>query len=115
LLDLRYAHPNRITLAIYSENKHSLFELARGYFNAAHSTASDIKLGYYTANIPPELIELEAALSKKKKRAPEENPETEEINILDILSGKADRAQSEWSKSKIIDMFDRKVTRKEAP
>ena len=32
LLDLRYTFPNRITLAIYSENKRSLFELARSYF-----------------------------------------------------------------------------------
>lgn len=50
LLDLSYSHPNRITLAIYSENKRSLFELARGYFNAALPAMTAIKLGYYTAD-----------------------------------------------------------------
>ena len=114
LLDLRYTHPNRITLAIYSENKHSLFELARGYFNAALSAGMQVKLAYYTANIPPELIEIEAALSKKKKRAPEEESPAEEVNILDILSVKADTA-TDSNVNKIIDMFDRKVTRLEAP
>jgi ATP-dependent Clp protease ATP-binding subunit ClpC len=74
LLDLRYSHPNRITLAIYSENKRSLFELARGYFTAAISAMTTIRIAYYTADIPPR-----------------SDPE------------------------KIIEMFDRKVTRVEAP
>jgi len=54
LLDLRYSHPHRITLAIYSENQRSLFALARGYFTAAVSAMTTIKIAYYTANIPPE-------------------------------------------------------------
>ena len=49
LFDVRFTHPNRITLAIYSENKQSLFELSRGYFNAAASAKMNITLGYYTA------------------------------------------------------------------
>ncbi|HEX7333908.1 MAG TPA: AAA family ATPase [Pyrinomonadaceae bacterium] len=52
LLDLRHSHPNRITLAIYSENKRSLFELARGYFGAATSAKMRMELAYYTANLP---------------------------------------------------------------
>ena len=55
LLDLRYSSPNRITLAIYSENKRSLFELARGYFGAATSAKMRIELAYYTARLPPNL------------------------------------------------------------
>ena len=115
LLDLRYAHPNRMTLAIYSENKHSLFELARGYFNAAVSAQMNVKVAYYTANLPPELRELEEALSKKEKRAPKETSPTDEVSILDILSGKIDSADSDTSDKKIIDMFDRKVARVDAP
>ena len=88
LLDLRYSHPNRITLAIYSENKRSLFELARGYFSAAVSAMTTIKVAYYTADLPLELVD-EEVLSKKQKRAPGEE--------------------------KIIAMFDRWVTRLEAP
>jgi len=53
LLDLRYFHPNRITIAIYSENHHSLFQLARAYF--ATAAKMNIKLAYYTANLPPQL------------------------------------------------------------
>ncbi|HEU4794798.1 MAG TPA: AAA family ATPase, partial [Pyrinomonadaceae bacterium] len=55
LLDMRYSHPHRITLAIYSENKSSLFELARGYLGAAKSAKMRIDLAYYTAKLPPEL------------------------------------------------------------
>ena len=55
LLDLQYSNPKRITLAIYSENKRSLFELARGYFAAATAAKMRIEMAYYTANLPPEL------------------------------------------------------------
>lgn len=54
LLDLQYTHPNRITLAIYSENKRSLFELARSYF-AVLTPAMRVELAYYTANLPSDL------------------------------------------------------------
>ena len=52
LLDLQYTHPNRITLAIYSENKRSLFELARSYFAVLTSAKLRIELAYYTARLP---------------------------------------------------------------
>ena len=57
LLDLRYSHPNRITIAIYSENQQSLFQLARAYFAAATAAKMNLKLAYYTANLPPQLDE----------------------------------------------------------
>jgi hypothetical protein len=99
LLDLRHVSANRITLAIYSENTRALLELARGYFTAALSEARNIKLAYYTADIPPDLlreIEAKAAASKKQKQP-------------------SHREESKEEEKKIIDMFDRKVTRLEAP
>lgn len=114
LLDLRYAHPNRITLAIYSENKVSLFKLARAYLTAALSGMVEVKLAYYTADLPPELRELEAAFNKIQKQKPLPANET---NILEILTGKIDSAASDSDDEiqLIIEMFDRKVTRLEAP
>ena len=110
LLDLRYGHPNQITLAIYSENKHSLFELARGYFNAALSAKMNIQLSYYTANIPPEVREEEEALalvSAKQKRSSEKSSPTDETD--------EEKEEKERKKKKIIEMFGREVTRLEAP
>lgn len=52
LLDLQYTHPNRVTLAIYSENKRSLFELARSYFAVLTSAKMRVELAYYTARLP---------------------------------------------------------------
>ena len=105
LLDLRYSHPNRITLAIYSENKRSLFELARGYFNAALSAKMNIQLAYYTANIPPEVREEEAlaVVSAKQKRSAEKSSSTDDTD------------EEKDKKKKIIEMFGREVTRMEAP
>lgn len=81
LLDLRYSHPNRISLAIYSENRRSLFELARGYFAAATSAKMRIGLAYYTANLPPELKEAaDAAAAKKLKRASQKSPPEDDSN-----------------------------------
>ena len=100
LLDLRYSHPNRVTLAIYSENKRSLFELARGYFGAATSAQMRIELAYYTADIPPELKEeADAALAKMQKRASQKLSEEEEASD---------------DEEKVIGMFGRIVTRLEA-
>ncbi len=90
LLDLRYAQPDRITLAVYSENTSALFELARGYYLAAKASDMNIKLLHYATNIPRELIEMEEKEKARKKKPGEEE-----------------------KKSKIIDMFDRKVTRLE--
>lgn len=95
LLDLRYTQPDRITLALYSENTRALFELARAYYLSAKAAGMQVNVWHYTANIPPEIIEMEekaAALRARKKTDEEE--ETDE-------------------KSKIIKMFDRKVTRLE--
>jgi len=57
LLDLRYSRPNRITIAIYSENHYSLFQLARAYFAAATAAKMNLKLAYFTADLPPQLEE----------------------------------------------------------
>lgn len=92
LLDLRYSHPNRITLAIYSENKRSLFELAHGYYLAALAATMTVKIARHTADIPPELLEEEASASKKQKRSSE-------------MTGE----------EKIREMFGRKVARVEIP
>ena len=51
LLDLRHTHPNRVTIAIYSENKDALFELAQGYYNAALGAHMRVTVSYYTANL----------------------------------------------------------------
>jgi hypothetical protein len=60
LLDLRHAHPNRVTIGIYSENKDALFELAAGYYSAAVRMEMRLNVGYYTAKFTgePETIEM---------------------------------------------------------
>ncbi|HEU5459185.1 MAG TPA: AAA family ATPase, partial [Pyrinomonadaceae bacterium] len=101
LLDLRYNHPDRITLALYSENTHALFELARAYYLSAKASGMNVTVWHYTANIPPDIIEEEerraAALARKKKKDEE----------------KEEKEEKEDEKSKIIEMFERKVTRLE--
>lgn len=62
LLDQRQTHPNRVTMAVYSENKHALFELAQAYYTAALRAQARVTVSYYTANLPPEV---EAAILKK--------------------------------------------------
>ena len=116
LLDMRYIHPNRITLAIYSENRRSLFDLAHGYFLAARSASMDVKIGYYTANIPPEVLEEEANTLKKQKRPPEKstlNEKTDGEKMLELFGLKG--TDVEAPAGKIFEMFGRKVTRVEAP
>ncbi len=104
LLDLRYTLPNRITLAIYSENKRSLFELARSYFSVLTSAKRRIELAYYTANVPPELKEeLDAAIAKKLKRATQKSSEEDDSED-----------EGEDKEEKVFEMFDRWVTRLEA-
>jgi ATP-dependent Clp protease ATP-binding subunit ClpA len=60
LLDLRHAHPNRVTIAMYSENKDALFELAQGYYSAAVGMKVRVTTSYYTAKFTgePETIEM---------------------------------------------------------
>jgi len=59
LLDLRQAHPNRVTVAIYSENKEALFELAQGYYSAAVGAQMRVTASYYTAHLTSELETIE--------------------------------------------------------
>jgi ATP-dependent Clp protease ATP-binding subunit ClpC len=95
LLDLSIAQPNRITLGLYSENNRALFELARAYYLVAKASGMKTTVWHYTADIPEDLIEEEKAAAR---RARKQNTDAEENR-----------------KPKIIDMFDRKVTRLEEP
>jgi ATP-dependent Clp protease ATP-binding subunit ClpA len=88
LLDLRYTHPNRVTMAIYSENQDALFELARGYYRTAVFAQMQATVSYYTAD-PKEVQAVEDELREKSKDDDEEE------------------------EPKIFDMFGRKVVRKE--
>ena len=115
LLDLRYARPDHITLALYSENTQALFELARAYYLAAKASGMNVNVSHYTVNIPPDVLEEEERAAaqrarKKKKDEEEEGKEEAKSPILDMLTGKAAEVDA---KSKILDMFDRKVTRLE--
>jgi hypothetical protein len=85
LLDLRFAHPNRVTVAIYSENKDALFELAQAYYKTAMGIQIQVTMSYYTSNLPEELLDERGNL---KKRDDDEEP-------------------------KVIDLFGRKVVREE--
>lgn len=51
LLDLQYTHPDRVTLAIYSENREALFELAHGYFNSAVAAGMQVKTSCFTTEL----------------------------------------------------------------
>jgi ATP-dependent Clp protease ATP-binding subunit ClpC len=95
LLDLRHAQPDRITLVIFSENNSALFELSRAYYLAAKASSMKVTVWHYTADIPEELIEEEKASQKARKKH--------------SIDEEADKDK----KSKIIEMFDRKVTRLE--
>ena len=93
LLDLRHAQPDRITLGLYSENNRALFELTRAYYLAAKASGMKVTVWHYTADIPDEVLAMEEKESRKKKTGTEED---EKPRI-----------------PRIIDMFDRKVTRLE--
>jgi DNA polymerase III delta prime subunit len=88
LLDLRQAHPNRVTMVIYSENKNAMFELAQGYYKTAVNAKKQVTIAYFTAD--PAAVEAveESLRAKPKKDDAEEEP-------------------------KIFDMFGRKVVREE--
>ncbi len=92
LLDLRHSQPDRITLALYSENNRALFELSSAYYLAAKASGMKVTVWHYTADIPEELIEEEKAAQRSRKQNAEEE---------------------EDKNPKIIKMFDRKVTRLE--
>jgi len=76
LLDLQFVHPNRVTMALYSENKDALFELARAYYKAAVGMQMQVTVSYYTSDLPddddePKVIEM---LGRKVVRAETNKP-----------------------------------------
>ena len=88
LLDLRYAHPNRVTMAIYSENKDALFELAQAYNNTAIGLQMRVQAFYYSAD--PAAVK--AVVEIRRARGIKDDDDDE---------------------PKIFDMFGRKVVRQE--
>ncbi len=90
LLDLRHTQPNRVTVAIYSENKASLFDLAQGYYDMAAATQMRVTISYYTSNASAVQAVRDSEREKPKK-----------------LDGDVDD-------SKIIKMFGREVVCEEA-
>jgi hypothetical protein len=105
LLDLRYKHPNRVTIAIYSENTGTLFELAQAYYKTAVGMQMQVRVSYYTTNVPakkddePKVIEM---LGRKVVRGEANKPaeflsrKTETCNgIVFRLDGKS--AYAMWS------------------
>jgi ATP-dependent Clp protease ATP-binding subunit ClpC len=83
LLDLRFAHPNRVTMAIYSENKDALFELARAYYQTAVDMQMHVTASYYTSKLPAELLDDRGNLKKRD--------EDEEPKVFDLFGGKVVR------------------------
>jgi hypothetical protein len=73
LLVLRYAHPNRVTMAIYSENKEALFELAQAYYSAALGTQMQVTVSYYTTN-PAVVQAVLESQPERPKKADEDDP-----------------------------------------
>jgi len=80
LLDLRFAHPNRVTIAIYSENKDALFELARAYYKTAVGMQMQVTVSQFTSNLPEELLDDRGNLKKRD--------EDEEPKVFDLFGRK---------------------------
>ena len=91
LLDLRYARPNHVTMAIYSENKGALFELAQAYYNAGVGAQMRVTVSYYTSD--PEAVRAVEEIRRAKLK--EDNEDDEDFD------------------PKIFDLFGRKVVREE--
>lgn len=85
LLDLRFTHPNRVTLAIYSENKEALFELARAYYKTAVGMQIQVLVSYYTSNLPPEVLDERGNIK--------EPDEDEEPKVFDVFGRKVAREE----------------------
>ncbi|MEJ7616243.1 MAG: hypothetical protein WKF30_04555 [Pyrinomonadaceae bacterium] len=100
LLDLRYAESHRITLAVFGENRRSLFELTRAYHAAALIAEMHIKMAYYSPDPPPELKEVNRTHGKRAPSA-EAHPSASETL--------ADDEQAQTRR-----MFGRQVMRREA-
>jgi hypothetical protein len=85
LLDLQFPHPNRVTMAIYSENKDAMFELAQAYYKTALGMQMQVMVSHYTSNLPEELLD-------------------ERGNVKEV---------EEDEEAKVFDLFGRKVAREE--
>ena len=85
LLDLRYPQPNRVTMAIYSENKNALFELAQAYYNTGVSTQMRVTMSHFTDD--PEAVE-EIRRAKSK-----DDDDDDEPKIFDMFGRKAVREE----------------------
>ncbi|HKG59698.1 MAG TPA: AAA family ATPase [Pyrinomonadaceae bacterium] len=85
LLDLQFPHPNRVTIAIYSENKDAMFELAQAYYKTALGMQMQVIVSYYTSSLPEEVLD-------------------ERGNVREV---------EEDEEEKVFDLFGRKVARKE--
>ncbi|HEU5132301.1 MAG TPA: hypothetical protein VFT26_09370, partial [Pyrinomonadaceae bacterium] len=90
LLDLRYPQPNRVTMAIYSENRNALFELAQAYYNAGISAQMRMTLSYFTAD--PAAVKAAEEIRRPKLKGDEKDENVE---------------------PRIFKMFDRKAVREE--
>lgn len=87
LLDLRYARPNRVTMAIYSENKNALFELAQGYYNTGVSAEMRVVVSYYTAD------QAAVKAAEEIRRAKKNGDDDDEPKIFDMFGRKVIRAE----------------------
>jgi len=88
LLDLRQAHPNRVMIAVFSENEQALFELARGYYRTAVDAQMQTMLTYYTAD-PKEVQAVEESLPSKDK----EGDDDDEPKVIEMFGRKAVRQE----------------------
>ena len=89
LLDLRNPHPNRVTVAVYSENKDALFELAQAYSTAAIDLQMQVMVSCYTANLK------DAPSSQNKINVDELKPI--EMFGRTVIRRQIDRAPEFWS------------------
>jgi hypothetical protein len=86
LLDLRYKHPDRVSIAIYSENKDALFELAQAYYKTAVGMQMQVRISYYTSNLPAELLDERGNVKKQE--------EDDEPKVIDLLGRKVVREET---------------------
>lgn len=97
LLDLRHAHPNRVTMAIYSENLDALFELAQGYFRTAVDAQMQVTVSYYTTD-------LSAETGSDSHRAKLKKDDGDKPKTIDLLGRKMVRREMDQHS----DLFSRK-------
>jgi hypothetical protein len=85
LLDLRYPQPTRVTVAIYSENKGAMFELAQAYYNAGVGAQMRVTVSHFTDD-PAAVEEVRRAKSK-------DDDDDDEPRIFDMFGRKAVREE----------------------